>query len=981
MSTPESEAKGSVENGRGDEAPAVGRVGPAAFSEGKGSIICPSCSVILKVRDGLLPPPIHSEKGDGWWFSCSQCNHHWWHAVASSEKIEDHEHELRELRRIVSEFDLKPFVPSVLKTVRFPEIDNPDKVEGRSFLSKTFRKSRDSAISPSSALSRTEIQRIKDYLVREVRNEIDQYTREALSKDIRLRDPRNRELLNGRQGESFFPTKNWQKRAKSWLLSGKNHSEKKGESDKAPESSPPLPAPIPGPPQELTEAQGTELPIANESSQSARKQPPQQHYSYRRVLPDEFLRAARKYRETMETAQPARGLDQKIPDDKDLDSRALESNEVSKSYLPESIDNEPKSLLQRATERADALIEEKLRNDDHESLKKEERDFSRKQDPVSFLPSKYPEQTLVDTSAVGPSFATASESFLKRTSSPTKRLASDSLIMQSNLLSLKNPFITSETGTQAPIAPAQESPLEDELDATDNLSEVKNIEIIDNESKKTNHYQIFSWKATSRNRKAKREQEKRVSQIHQPLLEPPSSQPNVKDHSKRWKAVFKSKNHRTSEPTKVETEEDAEAEVHQNVASPMPRRRHLWSWKTSLKNQLSKNRKQVYQLPQEEHPFPTLVKEDEMAEVLPVSSGQSHRSGVFLAFPKKIFQKYQKNEFTLSLPTPKQSDALSESLPREEISEVSKRRFRWRIRQRIGRAIEDTLPWETVEPPSEVSEGPSLPPLLKKKTLFKWKWNRTKEAPSEPILQPQVTLRSVLEKVDASWAEQERERRVVLHRKRYQRGERRTYIAVQEEGAGMRVMSMPPHQEWGSWPPITVSFRPVQEHWLNFFSRQRTRRMDERFRRSPKQRSARRRIAMMWGVLLELVVLTALSVFWTYQNRTHLVQAWTHLTTKASSQLELEHVHYAVERSPQFANVVQVVITGEIVNTQSNSQKVSPILVKILKNPGSKPLYFGRYFHRISQILPYERSKFQIRQHVVLPPNENDDLRIELAFE
>lgn len=97
--------------------------------------------------------------------------------------------------------------------------------------------------------------------------------------------------------------------------------------------------------------------------------------------------------------------------------------------------------------------------------------------------------------------------------------------------------------------------------------------------------------------------------------------------------------------------------------------------------------------------------------------------------------------------------------------------------------------------------------------------------------------------------------------------------------------------------------------------------------------------------------------------------------------MELEHVHYAVERSPQFANVVQVVITGEIVNTQSNSQKVAPVLVKILENSSSKPLYSGRYFHRMSQILPYERSKFQIRQHVVLPPNENDDLRIELAFE
>lgn len=234
------------------------------------ALVCPSCSTLLNLDSSTLPAPTQSDQGLGWWFSCGRCNHHWWQASISPQ-AQDHEKELAELRRLVGEFDLTAFSRS----------ENDNSPQKKSSTSKRWRR-RDT----KEALSRSDVQRIKESLIREVREEINLYTRETLFKDVRLLDPRNRELVNAPQGSDFFP-----KTSSLWRKMFSSQSARRAD------------------PTTANETMAPTTPSASTNNKPA-AQEPERHYSYRRVSPSELFPASsiRSSQPPISTLRSARKL-------------------------------------------------------------------------------------------------------------------------------------------------------------------------------------------------------------------------------------------------------------------------------------------------------------------------------------------------------------------------------------------------------------------------------------------------------------------------------------------------------------------------------------------------------------------------------------------------------------------------------------------------------------------------------------------------
>lgn len=157
--------------------------------ESRVSIVCPRCFVPLRVDWNKMPPPLQIKNGLGWWLSCGCCNHYWWYPYKPPTlDSPSHGQSIQKLRKIIGEFDRKT---------------QPDK--------NFFQ------ISPSSKLSSQKIdffskddfQSLKESLIQEIKTELVQYTKTNILNDIKLKDPRNRELIEKKERTDFFPKKKW----------------------------------------------------------------------------------------------------------------------------------------------------------------------------------------------------------------------------------------------------------------------------------------------------------------------------------------------------------------------------------------------------------------------------------------------------------------------------------------------------------------------------------------------------------------------------------------------------------------------------------------------------------------------------------------------------------------------------------------------------------------------------------------------------
>lgn len=340
------------------------------------SVVCPSCATLLQLDPSVLPSPTPSEQGLGWWFSCGKCNHHWWHA-ATPPKRQDYERELQELRRLVGEFDLVHYSREEAK----PSLRSTTK---KTNMASQRWQRRDT----KEALSRSDIQRIKESLIKEVRKEIDDYTRKALQKDVRLLDPRNRELLNAPQGADFFP-----KAPSLWKKMFPTRTIVKATSLKQPQKVIRASDPAADAPEKAPITKGAAVAEDTPNSLDHSTQKPERRYSYRRVPPSELNQI---YRPTRRTTTPS--VPEAVSRPEDLAERLHAPLPQQTAPLSKPSTEPAHDWLQRAQKRAEAQPRsEHKKLISHHSTRPSSffEKFSRKEEPLETNPD-LPKPTPVD---------------------------------------------------------------------------------------------------------------------------------------------------------------------------------------------------------------------------------------------------------------------------------------------------------------------------------------------------------------------------------------------------------------------------------------------------------------------------------------------------------------------------------------------------------------------------------------------------------
>ncbi|MDR1597537.1 MAG: hypothetical protein LBR89_01205, partial [Holosporales bacterium] len=223
------------------------------------SVVCPKCAVPLHV--GVLPDPVMTQSGDsGWWFECGQCRHRWWHQAPDDSGIYNRAENLKKLQKIMQELDDKyQQGPSLLLNTADASRDGgpqlgPRDGEGPQFRQRDgedpqFRQrdgdspqlgTRDSELAEESfpkfpqmgpSFTATDLPNAdnlpnadKGEAPNPEENQAAQTYRSATRMDdtlsydggfndeqlaLILKDPRNKEIFEGKIGSDFFPKKKW----------------------------------------------------------------------------------------------------------------------------------------------------------------------------------------------------------------------------------------------------------------------------------------------------------------------------------------------------------------------------------------------------------------------------------------------------------------------------------------------------------------------------------------------------------------------------------------------------------------------------------------------------------------------------------------------------------------------------------------------------------------------------------------------------
>lgn len=229
-----------------------------AIETNEREIFCPHCTEMLRVNWHALPPPTPSQNGTGWWLSCGHCQHRWWVPCPSSPEYQE---SLKKLKELLTAFDetapdspksdaretvAPPPVPSVQVVpdeqqpsalasllgvgegkeadpfAAFQSLSFADWLENQKETAKNKKEEEDSSShpedktrssasglvpDPSSFLTKSDLQDLKNSLLQAFRDELAQVTKAPALSSAKLRDPRNKEVLENRRGADFFPKK------------------------------------------------------------------------------------------------------------------------------------------------------------------------------------------------------------------------------------------------------------------------------------------------------------------------------------------------------------------------------------------------------------------------------------------------------------------------------------------------------------------------------------------------------------------------------------------------------------------------------------------------------------------------------------------------------------------------------------------------------------------------------------------------------
>jgi hypothetical protein len=216
------------------------------------SVSCPCCSVVLRV--GILPSPQQTNEGDGWWFECNQCKHRWWFSAFGAGRTES----VERLRQIMMEFD-DSRESSYLSSPPIDEKSEPATMSslprGPTDCSCISANVLDAPYPPPSVQKKSDDGNNFQNYSTESSSLSEQPDFNDFQMELILKDPRNKEVLEGKFGENFFPKK-------------KETAERLLEKVEEPENN-----------TIKTKRQRPQLHVVENV----------QKYSYRRVLPDQYL--------------------------------------------------------------------------------------------------------------------------------------------------------------------------------------------------------------------------------------------------------------------------------------------------------------------------------------------------------------------------------------------------------------------------------------------------------------------------------------------------------------------------------------------------------------------------------------------------------------------------------------------------------------------------------------------------------------------
>lgn len=222
-------------------------------------VFCPHCDEMLQVDWRALPPPNPSQNGSGWWLACTRCQHKWWVPCPSSPEYQESLKRLKELLTAFEEekseeedskvevitTDPKESIPSVqvvaeknppsvlasllnmenqkesdpfaaFRSLSFAdwleeqkETDAKKKQKENQNFSGKGTSLIEATLVPDSAhpLTQENWQDLKNSLLQVLRDEWAQAAKTQGITPAKMRDPRNREVLENKKGSDFFPKK------------------------------------------------------------------------------------------------------------------------------------------------------------------------------------------------------------------------------------------------------------------------------------------------------------------------------------------------------------------------------------------------------------------------------------------------------------------------------------------------------------------------------------------------------------------------------------------------------------------------------------------------------------------------------------------------------------------------------------------------------------------------------------------------------
>jgi hypothetical protein len=195
------------------------------------------------------------------------------------------------------------------------------------------------------------------------------------------------------------------------------------------------------------------------------------------------------------------------------------------------------------------------------------------------------------------------------------------------------------------------------------------------------------------------------------------------------------------------------------------------------------------------------------------------------------------------------------------------------------------------------------------------------------------------------------------------RGE--TYVNVREHSSTGSTHPKTNYDEWGKRAieePVAVDSSPsVRES------------VPERCKGSEEHKKNRVAFVLMWGMFF-----TGTSLFLTLFFKEKALLLWSQSGRKVGNPhlVRLEHVHYAL--IPQ-GRGHKIVVTGECINRQDESQALAPLSLSVYKPLEPTPFFSWKHILSQDRILPQEHLFF--RTEASIPDAVDDNCIVAVVFD